>query len=146
MNAHSRPAEVHEGLHGRFNVIDPIALGKLIARWSLDPATAPTTIAELKAALEPGIALVPSRCTTLRVVQDEVDEFVLRLPPKHMIEDSVAEFSAADRVEEPYQVPSFYALKLRAADGSEPVVSNEYLNDNDFFLARISDYVVSYCR
>ena len=83
----------------------------------------------------------------IRVVQAEYDEFLLRLPPKHMINNSIEELCGPNRDENAtYDVPMFYTLKLRSADGSPPAVTNDRLNNGDFFLSRVADYTISVCR
>jgi hypothetical protein len=136
--------DVHEGPHGRFKVIDHLAFGRIIAHWAEDKSRAPTTIADLKAALEPNIALVPPRYTTMQVVQAGPEEYVLRLPPKAMIANTIQELSGPTGA--PYAVPPFYFLKLRCPDGSAPGVSNDLINDLDFFYSRVADYTISVCR
>lgn len=139
--------DTHEGPYGRFKVIDHLAFGRLIWRWSNDPATAPKSIEQLRAVLEPGIALVPTRYTTMRTVQAGREEFVLRLPPKHMINNTVEELCGPNANREAtYAVPPFYNLKLRSPDGSAPVVSNTNLDNGDFFFSRVADYTISVCR
>lgn len=139
--------DIHEGPHGRFKVIDHLAFGKLIHKWANDASTAPKTIDELKEALEPGIALVPTRYKEMRTVQPREEEFVLRLPPRHMINNTIEELSGpASDPKSTYAVPDFYFLKMRSADGAPASVSNDYINNGDFFYSRVADYTISVCR
>ena len=139
--------DIHEGPHGRFKVIDHLAFGKLIHKWANDASTAPRSIEELKEALEPGIALVPTRYTQMRTVQPEEKEFILRLPPRHMINNTIEELNGpASDPKSTYAVPEFYFLKMRSADGSPAAVSNDYINNGDFFYSRVADYTISVCR
>jgi len=139
--------DIHEGPHGRFKVIDHLAFGRLVAHWAEDISRAPTTIADLKAALEPNIALVPTRYTMMQTVQAGPEEFILRLPPKAMIANTIEELSQPPAAPgATYAVPPFYFLKLRCPDGSAPQVSNELINDLDFFYSRVADYTISVCR
>ncbi len=139
--------DIHEGPHGRFKVIDHLAFGKLIHKWANDASTAPKSIGELKEALEPGIALVPTRYKEMRTVQPKEEEFILRLPPKHMINNTVEELSGpASDPKSTYAVPDFYFLKMRSGDGAPAAVSNDYINNGDFFFSRVADYTISVCR
>ena len=150
--------DIHEGPHGRFKILDHLKFGKKIKEWASDPTKAPTSIDELKKALEPKIAMVPTRYKEIRTVQAETEEFVLRLPPKAMIENTVKVLTkqANDHkkalskdpgsTKKGYEVPPFYEVKMRG-DGEERAhPSDKELNDLDFFFCRVADYTTSVCR
>jgi|GEM_PF-3222285 len=143
--------DIHEGEFGRFKIIKPKEFGELIRDWALGATPPPKTISELREALEgpDPIALVPTRWEDkkkITVVQPEADEFILRLPPKKMLKNTLDELAGVGSAAE-YDVPGFYKIKLRGqTDGQESKPSNDHLSNLDFFLCRVSDYTVSVCR
>jgi hypothetical protein len=121
----------------RIEVADFIEMGRLVAQWSADPDTRPTTVDELKEQLD-GIAVVPDRIKTVEIVQSTLDHLVLRLPVKEMIEESL------ERMSDPmgdgtYPLPQFYADFYRPGFG--PVMT-----PLDTLLARVGDYTIAQCR
>ena len=121
----------------RIEVADFIEMGRLIAQWSADPDTRPTTVDELKEQLD-GIAVVPDRIKTVEIVQSTLDHLILRLPVKEMIEESL------ERMSDPmgdgtYPLPQFYADFYRPGFG--PVMT-----PLDTLLARVGDYTIAQCR
>lgn len=118
-------------------VADYIEMGRLVAQWSADPATRPTTVQELREQLD-GIAVVPDRIKTLEFTQSRVDHLVLPLPPREVIEDAI------ERMSDPmsdgrYPLPQFYADYCRPGFG--PVMT-----PLDTLLARVGDHAIAQCR
>ena len=121
----------------RIEVADYIELGRLVAQWATEPATRPTTVAELRLQLD-GIAVLPGRITTISFAQDTQDHLVLTLPAKAVVEESL------ERVTDPlgdafYPLPQFYADHYRPGFG--PVMT-----PLDTLLARIADTSLAQCR
>ena len=121
----------------RIEVADFIEMGRLVAQWSADPATRPTTIQELREQLD-GIAIVPERIKSLEFTQSRLDHLVLPLPPRDMVEESI------ERMSDPmsdgrYPLPQFYADHCRPGFG--PVMT-----PLDTLLARIGDHTLAQCR
>lgn len=150
--------DVHEGPHGRFKILDHMKFGKKIKEWASNPAKAPTSIDALKKALEPKIAMVPTRYKSIKTVQAESEEFILRLPPKHMIENTVKTLTKQARdfqkavsadpgaTKKGYEVPPFYTVKMRGDGDERSHPSDKEINDLDFFFCRVADYTTSVCR
>ena len=66
---------------------------------------------------------------------------------KHMINNTIEELSGpASDPRSTYAVPDFYFLKMRSSDGAPAGVSNDYINNCDFFYSRVADYTISVCR
>lgn len=145
-------SDIHQGEFGRFKVIKPVEFGQLIHDWAVGKATPPETIGDLRKVLEgpDPIAMVPDRWKDddcVRAVQAEPNEFLLRLPPKKMIENTMKVLSSGEEATGRYDVPNFYRVKLRGqTDGQESEPSNDHMTNLDFFLCRVSDYTVSVCR
>ena len=122
--------------------------GKLVKMWATGDGsylglTAPLpitrSIAELKqqAASIPNLGLnIPSSVTGLAVVQYSPETFVLRLPPKSMIEDS--ERTLRNAPGDPYPLPSFYSDFFQ---NSATSVEDKL----DFHASRIGDYTITNC-
>jgi hypothetical protein len=118
-------------------VADFIEMGRLVAQWSVDPATRPGNVAELKDQLD-GIAVVPQRVKNIEFVQGSLDTLVVRLPVKEMLEESL------ERMTDPmgdtrYPLPQFYSDHYRPGFG--PVMT-----PLDTLLARVGDYTIAQCR
>lgn len=121
----------------RIEVIDYIEMGRLVAQWSAEPNTRPSTVQELREQLD-GIAVVPERIKTLEFTQSRLDHVVLPLPPREMIEDAI------ERMSDPmsdgrYPLPQFYADHCRPGFG--PVMT-----PLDTLLARVGDHSLAQCR
>jgi hypothetical protein len=121
----------------RIEVADYIELGRLVAQWATEPASRPADVAALKAQLD-GIAEVPDRIRRVKFVQSSLDELVVCLPPKEMIEESL------ERTTDPmgdghYPLPQFYADHYRPGFG--PVMT-----PLDILLARVGDHSIAPCR
>ncbi|MBB5221427.1 hypothetical protein HNP73_001348 [Amaricoccus macauensis] len=131
MNAPAHPA-IPE-----IEVADYIEMGRLVAQWSADPATRPTTVQELREQLD-GVAVVPDRIQTIEFTQSRLDHLVLAMPPREMIEGAI------ERVTDPlsdsrYALPQFYADHSRPGFG--PVMT-----PLDTLLARVGDHTIAQCR
>ena len=121
----------------RIEVADYIEMGRLVAQWSTDPATRPTTVRELREQLD-GIAVVPDRVKTLEFTQGRLDHLVLSLPAREMVDEAI------DRMSDPmsdgrYPLPQFYTDHCRPGFG--PVMT-----PLDTLLARIGDHSLAPCR
>lgn len=121
----------------RIEVADFIEMGRLVAQWSVDPATRPRDVAELAEQLD-GIAVVPERIRNVEFVQSTLDTLVLRLPVKEMLEESL------EKMTDPmgdgrYPLPQFYSDHYRPGFG--PVMT-----PLDTLLARVGDYTIAQCR
>ena len=122
----------------RIDVADFIEMGRLIAQWSVEPATRPRDVAELKDQME-GIATVPERIKHVQFVQSTLETLVLRLPVKEMLEESLDRMSDPEAPAGSYPLPQFYSDHYRPGFG--PVMS-----PLDTLLARVGDYTIAQCR
>ena len=121
----------------QIEIADYIEMGRVVAQWSADPGTRPTTVQELRDQLD-GIAIVPERIRTVEFRQSRLDTLVLSLPPREMVEESI------ERMSDPmsdgrYPLPQFYADHCRPGFG--PVMT-----PLDTLLARIGDQTIAQCR
>ncbi|WP_299131465.1 hypothetical protein [uncultured Amaricoccus sp.] len=132
------PSSSAPKLISRIEVADFIEMGRLIAQWSVDPATRPRDVAELKDQME-GIATVPERIKNVEFVQSTLETLVLRLPVKEMLEESLDRMSDPEAPAGQYPLPQFYADHYRPGFG--PVMS-----PLDTLLARVGDYTIAQCR
>ncbi len=121
--------------------------GRLVKTWSTgvnhigdnENYPVPTTIAEFKRqlTLAGAEATVPDGYETIQVVQGDLKNLCIRLPPKVMIEAAEHEL-ATDPAG--YPLPWFYSQF--AFEGKEPkVVDKMHFHD-----MRIGDYTISNCR
>lgn len=119
----------------RMEVVDYVGWGNMIKGWSRNPATAPKTLQELKdQCQQAGVGLtVPSHITTMRVIEQAENEFILRLPPAINIKES----EDALRQGGLYPVPSFYNDRYGVILNIPSV--KEKL---DFHAQRIGDYII----
>lgn len=121
----------------RIEVADFIEMGRLVAQWSADPATRPSTVQELREQLD-GIAIVPERIKSFEFTQSRLDHLVLPLPARDMVEEAI------ERMSDPmsdgrYPLPQFYVDHCRPGFG--PVMA-----PLDTLLARIGDHTLAQCR
>ena len=119
----------------RIEIVDHIALGKLIVRWAKNAATRPTDMAGMRTALDQ-IALIPSRITNLTYVQSDLQTMLVRLPNADMVVESEDEMRSKPTLL--YPVPSFYADKV-CTDGAG-------MANLDFLYSRIADYTIAQCK
>ena len=121
--------------------------GQLVKTWSTgvnhigdgNTYTIPESIAEFKQQLaDAGCeATVPDSYTTIEVVQGDLQNLIIRLPPKVMIlaaEEELAQGAEA------YPLPAFYGKF--AFGGAEANVTDKLT----FHDMRIGDYTISNCR
>ena len=99
----------------RVDVADYIEMGRMVAQWVTEPATRPTSVAELRRQLD-GIAVVPPSIQSFEFAQSTLDHLVLRLPPREVIEEGI------ERMTDPmadgrYPLPQFYADHYRPGSG-----------------------------
>ena len=118
----------------RIEVADYIEMGRLVAQWSADPATRPTSVQELREQLD-GIAVVPERVKTVSFAQTTLDHLVLHLPAREMIEESIEQMSDP-MGDGRYPLPQFYADHQRPGFG--PVMTLM-----DTLLARVGEQATS---
>ncbi len=121
----------------RVEVADYIEMGKLVAQWTADPKSRPETVADLKRQLH-GIAVVPDRIEKVVFCQASLDTFVMRLPAKEMLDESVAAMLNPE-MEGSYPLPQFYEDFYRP--GFSPV-----LTPFDLLMARVGDYTIAQCK
>ena len=121
--------------------------GQLVKTWSTgvnhigdgNNYPKPATMAEFKQQLaDAGCeATVPDSYATIEVVQGDLQNLIIRLPPKVMIEAAEEELA-----QEPYPLPAFYG-KI-AFGGVEAHVEDAL--KLTFHDMRIGDYTISNCR
>jgi hypothetical protein len=121
----------------RFEVVDYVEMGRLVAQWVTEPESRPADVAELRRQLD-GIAVVPPTIRSFEFAESTLDHFVLRLPPKEMIEEGI------ERMTDPmadgrYPLPQFYADHYRPGFG--PVMT-----PLDTLLARVGDQTIAQGR
>lgn len=121
----------------RIEVADYIEMGRLVAQWSADPATRPTSVQELREQLD-GIAVVPERIKSVSFAQTTLDHLVLHLPAREMIEESIEQMSDP-MGDGRYPLPQFYGDHYRPGFG--PVMT-----PLDTLLARVGDHTIAQCR
>ena len=132
----SQPSAVSEPIP-RIEVADFVELGKLVAEWATGRRAPPRNPAELKEQLR-GIAEVPDRIKEVEVVQGTLEKFVIRLPVREMVEQSL-EIMEDPMNEGSYPFPQFYADFY--SPGFGPV-----LTPRDILYARVGDYTIAQCR
>lgn len=82
-------------------------------------------------------AHIPDWATKVQFVACAPDTIVIRVPPKHAIEDSEERLTAPGAT---YPLPEAYK---QAFGGLDPVIAKEKILD--FHAARIGDYTSTYC-
>ncbi|MFI5011938.1 MAG: hypothetical protein ACHQAY_06295 [Hyphomicrobiales bacterium] len=131
----------------RLRVTNHEVWGKLVKTWATgknyledgNDYPVPKTIEEFKEQLATAqiFANVPEWAKSIRFVNPEIDEIVVRLPPKHMIEDTE---SLIDQPGWTYPIPDFYK---RIFNGMDPVVP--FADRLKLHAERIGDYTLSLC-
>ena len=121
----------------RIEVADYIEFGRLVAQWATEPATRPSTVAELRLQLD-GIAVLPDRIKTISFTQSGSDHLDLSLPPREIVEESL------ERVTDPLAdgqdpLPQFYADHYRPGFGL-------VMTPLDTLLARFADTTLAQGR
>lgn len=115
-------------------VADYIELGRIVAEWARDPASRPTSPAELRRQLT-GVAVVPRRIETLAFVQNDATTLYIRLPDAEQIGETM-EALRDDCSGRLCNMPYFYRDYFDPGFG--PVMSSF-----ETFLARLGDGVAS---
>lgn len=113
----------------KVEIHDYQAFGRLIADYATGEKPWPASLDGLKLATQ-GIATIPEDYKALQVIQASEEVLLLRLPPRRMVEQSLAKYgegSAAD-----YPLPGFYDDK-------------DEMTKHDFFLSRVADYTIAVC-
>jgi hypothetical protein len=132
----------------KLKISDDILWGKLVKSWATGtnyivsdrPAPPiPRTLDELQAqARDVGLQVsFPDGMVGLEIVQYSGQTAVIKLPPKSMVEETEAEFEAADAL---YPMPRFYEDFFH---GPLPKMSKAELLD--LHAARIGDYSIRNC-
>ncbi|WP_424929085.1 hypothetical protein [Amaricoccus tamworthensis] len=121
----------------RVEVRDYVEMGKMVARWAMEPDTAPRDLESLRKALD-GVAHIPNRYNRLEMRQDDVDTLVIQLPSKELVEEGI------NRTTDPmadcrYPMPNFYSDFYRT--NVSPVMT-----PFDTLMARMGDSVTAECR
>jgi hypothetical protein len=120
----------------RVQVTDACELGKLVVLWTLDPASRPRTLAELRDQLR-GIAVVPEVVESFGFCESRLGHLAIRLPSRDLLRENVARHDDPYHLD--YPIPQFYADHFRP--GIAPVLS-----PLDMLLARIGDHSLAPCR
>lgn len=118
-------------------VTDYQALGKLIKRWAKKEQPQPTTYEDFVDQCETanvGIEM-PDFVKKIRVIQEDKDTFVLRLPPADLIKEAEANLENS----ESYPIPGFYDKRYHVAL-DVPKAEMKDFNDQ-----RVGDYVIQLC-
>ena len=131
----------------RLRVTNHEVWGKLVKTWATginylgdgNDYPLPKTIEEFKQQLATAqvFASVPEWAKSIRFVSSDSDEIVVRLPPKHMIEDSEELLAKPGAT---YPIPDFYR---RIFQGMDPVIPEA--DRLKVHAERIGDYTVSIC-
>ena len=117
----------------RIEIRNHVAFGELVAKWSQDPASRPHDLAELKRQCA-DILTIPDRIQKIAWVDVPLDTFVIRVPNKDMVAESVARFTAQGG-SKGYPSPAFYEM-IGAHHGPSAL---------EVLYSRIADYTVAQC-
>jgi hypothetical protein len=115
----------------RINVGPFDQLGQLFIDWAINPGNRPGTLSDFQT-MTTGICTVPSYVTTLEFAQRPKEVLFLRLPPKELIEDTLAGLESGGN----YPMPAFYEDKIR---------NNNPADNKHFLRFRVGDYVIAHC-
>lgn len=110
-------------------------VGEIVIRWILEPTSRPQTVAQLRQQLD-GYATVDESLTDVQFVDTPLDVAVFRLPPKEMVEASLARVQSNNFDRSQYRLPSFYGI----------TADNLNLEPLDLFRCRVGDYSTSQCE
>jgi hypothetical protein len=132
----------------KLQISDDILWGKLVKSWATGtnyimrdrPAPPiPRTLAELlEQVADIGLRIsFPEGMVGLEIIQYSGQTAVIKLPPKSMVEDTEAEFEAADA---PYPMPPFYEAFFHS-----PLPKMDKTQLLDLHAARIGDYSIRNC-
>ena len=119
----------------RMEVVDYLKWGNLIKSWSTDPTTAPKDLQDFVTQCETaGVGLsMPSSVTAMRVIVQQDNEFILRLPPAASIKETEDLLQKGGL----YPIPRFYD----DAYGIQLKIEGAQANLN-FHARRIGDYSI----
>ena len=121
--------EILDGMHAE--------VGKKMIEWVLHPETRPTTVAQLKSALDGLATIDEQKIKAVQFIDTNPSVALFRLPPKDMVQASV------DRAEDPafniadYKLPGYYQVTNPSALGLTAI---------DLFRSRIGDYTTGECE
>jgi hypothetical protein len=119
----------------RMEVVDYLKWGNLIKSWSRDPTTAPKDLQGFVTQCETaGVGLsMPATVTAIRVIVQQENEFILRLPPASSIKETEDLLQKGGL----YPIPRFYDDAYGVLLKIDGVQAN--LN---FHARRIGDYSI----
>jgi hypothetical protein len=115
----------------RVTITDYVGFGKLIAQWATDPASRPLDIDAMRRQCK-DLAHIPDRIKTLELVESKLDNLVIKIPPKEMVEESQRIIPGLST----YPVPTYYYQKF---------MNGASLSNEDFLYCRIADYTIGQC-
>ena len=116
--------------------------GKLVKQWAKGEKERPKNMTELIAqCADFGVQpIVPDFITGLVFVQNDKHVLTVRLPPKELL--VAGEQAVVSVINEPYDLPSFYAEFFTGATARGDLTATERL---DLHGARVGEYSVNSC-
>ncbi len=123
----------------RVLILNYVALGKKVAEWATDETANkeswPKDANDLRKQVM-DMAMIPERINEIQVIQPDMHQYILRLPPKALLEESIA-INTADPGGA-YTVANFYYDRVHPQG---PGISNI-----DYLYSRVGDYTFAGCK
>lgn len=111
-------------------------VGAVFVRWVQDPESRPTNVEELQAQLS-GLAEIDTKIIKyVKFVDTPMDTALFRLPPREMVEKTLAWAAGGNTNISGYVLPDYYDIDTSSLN----------LTPLELFHCRIGDYTTGECR